>query len=121
MAVGRERKQARKEAAKTDLKKTAARVPPRIESPGPIVEKSERVEKERQVQLFEPVRANELPPLNLLDDPPPHEPAYSVRGLGSAVAARRDEAQGISASRLKWLPFSPDRSSRALSFVRHRV
>ena len=81
VAVGRERKQARKEAAKTEQKKTATRAPPRIEPPGPIVEKSERVEKERQVQLFEPVRANELPPLNLLDDPPPHEPAYSAEAL----------------------------------------
>jgi DNA segregation ATPase FtsK/SpoIIIE, S-DNA-T family len=81
VAVGRERKQARKEAAKTEQKKTATRTPPRIEPPGPIVEKSDRVEKERQVQLFEPVRANELPPLNLLDDPPPHEPAYSAEAL----------------------------------------
>ena len=80
-AVGRERKQARKEAVKTDQKKTASRTPPRIEPPGPIVEKSERVEKERQVQLFEPVRPNELPPLSLLDDPPPHEPAYSAEAL----------------------------------------
>jgi S-DNA-T family DNA segregation ATPase FtsK/SpoIIIE len=81
VAVGRERKQARKEAAKTDQKKTAGRTPPRIEAPGPIVEKSERVEKERQVQLFETVRPNELPPLSLLDDPPPHEPAYSPEAL----------------------------------------
>jgi S-DNA-T family DNA segregation ATPase FtsK/SpoIIIE len=81
VAVGRERKQARKEAAKTDQKKIATRAPPRIEPPGPIVEKSDRVEKERQVPLFEPVRANELPPLNLLDDPPPHEPAYSAEAL----------------------------------------
>jgi S-DNA-T family DNA segregation ATPase FtsK/SpoIIIE len=80
-AAGRERKQARKEAVKTDQKKTASRTPPRIEPPGPIVEKSERVEKERQVQLFEPVRPNELPPLSLLDDPPPHEPAYSAEAL----------------------------------------
>jgi S-DNA-T family DNA segregation ATPase FtsK/SpoIIIE len=81
MAAGRERKQARKEAAKTEQKKTAARPPPRIEAPQPIVEKSERVEKERQVPLFDPVRANELPALNLLDDPPPHEPAYSAEAL----------------------------------------
>ncbi len=81
VAEGRERKQARKEAVKTEPKKTAARTPPRIEPPAPIVEKSERVEKERQVPLFEPVKANELPPLNLLDDPPPHEPAYSAEAL----------------------------------------
>ena len=81
VAAGRERKQARKEAAKTEQKKTATRGPPRIEAPTPIVEKSERVEKERQVQMFEPVKANELPPLSLLDDPPPHEPAYSAEAL----------------------------------------
>jgi S-DNA-T family DNA segregation ATPase FtsK/SpoIIIE len=80
VAEGRERKQARKEAAKTEQKKTV-RTPPRIEQPPPLVEKSERVEKERQVPLFEPVKANELPPLNLLDDPPPHEPAYSAEAL----------------------------------------
>ncbi|MBS0422223.1 MAG: DNA translocase FtsK 4TM domain-containing protein [Proteobacteria bacterium] len=81
VAVGRERKQARKEAAKTEQKKTATRPPPRIEAPQPVVEKSERVEKERQVPLFDAARANELPPLNLLDDPPPHEPAYSAEAL----------------------------------------
>jgi len=81
VAAGRERKQARKEAAKTEQKKTAARPPTRIEAPQPAVEKSDRVEKERQVPLFDPVRANELPPLNLLDDPPPHEPAYSAEAL----------------------------------------
>ncbi len=81
VAEGRERKQARKEAAKTEQKKTATRAPPRIEPPTPIVEKSERVEKERQVPLFEAGKANALPPLNLLDDPPPHEPAYSAEAL----------------------------------------
>jgi S-DNA-T family DNA segregation ATPase FtsK/SpoIIIE len=81
VAVGRERKQARKEAAKSEQKKTATRPPPRIEAPQPIVEKSERVEKERQVPLFDSARANELPALNLLDDPPPHEPAYSAEAL----------------------------------------
>ena len=81
VAVGRERKQARKEAVKTEQKKTATRPPPKIEASTSIVEKSDRVEKERQVPLFDPVRANELPPLNLLDDPPPHEPAYSAEAL----------------------------------------
>jgi DNA segregation ATPase FtsK/SpoIIIE, S-DNA-T family len=81
VAVGRERKQARKEAAKTEQKKAATRAPPKIEPPLSSVEKSERVEKERQVQLFEAAKPNELPPLNLLDDPPPHEPAYSAEAL----------------------------------------
>jgi S-DNA-T family DNA segregation ATPase FtsK/SpoIIIE len=81
VAEGRERKQARAEVVKAEQKKSATRAPPRIEPAAPVVEKSERVEKERQVPLFEPVKAGELPPLSLLDDPPPHEPAYSAEAL----------------------------------------
>ena len=81
VAEGRERRQARKEAVKTEQKKSATRAPPRIEPPQPIVEKSERVEKERQVPLFDPPKANELPPLKLLDDPPAREPVYSAEAL----------------------------------------
>jgi DNA segregation ATPase FtsK/SpoIIIE, S-DNA-T family len=80
-AEGRERKQARKEAAKTEQKKSASRTPTRIEPPAAIVEKSERVEKERQVPLFDPPKAGELPPLNLLDDPPPRVALYSPEAL----------------------------------------
>ena len=80
-AVGREHKQARVEAAKAEQKKASTRVPPRIETAPPVVEKSERVEKERQVPLFEPAKAGELPALKLLDDPPPHEPSYSSEAL----------------------------------------
>jgi DNA segregation ATPase FtsK/SpoIIIE, S-DNA-T family len=81
VAEGRERKQARSEVVKAEQKKSATRAPPRIEPPKPVVEKSERVEKERQVPLFESVKSGELPPLNLLDDPPPREPAYSSEAL----------------------------------------
>jgi DNA segregation ATPase FtsK/SpoIIIE, S-DNA-T family len=81
VAEGRERRQARKEAVKTEQKKSATRPPPRIEPPQPHVEKSERVEKERQVPLFDPPQANELPPLKLLDDPPAREPLYSPEAL----------------------------------------
>src|SRR5205814_4150235 len=42
VAEGRERKQARKDAVKTEQKKTSTRAPPRIEPPGPLVQKSER-------------------------------------------------------------------------------
>jgi len=80
-AEGRERREARKETARVEKKKSATRVPPRIEAPAPVVEKSERVEKERQVPLFDPPASGELPPLSLLDDPPPHEPAYSSEAL----------------------------------------
>jgi DNA segregation ATPase FtsK/SpoIIIE, S-DNA-T family len=78
---GRERKAARKEVVKAEQKKAPVRQTPRIETPKPIVEKSEREEKERQVPLFDPPGANELPPLKLLDDPPPREPLYSAEAL----------------------------------------
>ncbi|HUO20634.1 MAG TPA: DNA translocase FtsK 4TM domain-containing protein [Steroidobacteraceae bacterium] len=80
-AEGRERRQARKEAVETEQKKSATRAPPRIEPPRPVVEKSARVERERQVSLFDPPKANELPPLKLLDDPPVREPLYSAEAL----------------------------------------
>src|SRR6266436_4281821 len=80
-AEGRERRQARKEAMESDQKKSATRAPPRIEPPLPVVEKSARVERERQVPLFDPPKASELPPLKLLDDPPPREALYSAEAL----------------------------------------
>src|SRR5690349_11391961 len=81
IAVGVEAKKARVEAAKVEEKKAASRPKPRIEQPAPVVEKSERVEKERQVPLFEAPKSGELPPLKLLDDPPPSEPSYSAEAL----------------------------------------
>ncbi len=81
VAEGRERRQARKEAVESEQRKSAARAPPRIEPPLPVVEKSARVERERQVPLFEPPKASELPPLKLLDDPPAREPLYSAEAL----------------------------------------
>ncbi len=81
VAVGVEAKKARVEAAKVEEKKAAARVKPRIEAPAPVVEKSERVEKERQVPLFDAPKSNELPPLKLLDDPPARESGYSSEAL----------------------------------------
>jgi DNA segregation ATPase FtsK/SpoIIIE, S-DNA-T family len=80
-AEGRERRQARKESVESAQKKSALRAPPRIEAPAAVVEKSARVERERQVPLFDPPKASELPPLKLLDDPPPREPLYSAEAL----------------------------------------
>ena len=45
------------------------------------LEPSERVEKEKQVPLFDPPKAAELPALSLLDDPPPREAGYSDEAL----------------------------------------
>ena len=80
-AEGRERRQARKEAMESEQKRSATRSPPRIEPPLPLLERSARVERERQVPLFDPPKASELPPLKLLDDPPPREPLYSAEAL----------------------------------------
>jgi len=80
-AEGRGRRQARKEAMESEQKKSATRAPPRIEPPLPMMEKSARVERERQVPLFDPPKASELPPLKLLDDPQAHEPLYSAEAL----------------------------------------
>jgi S-DNA-T family DNA segregation ATPase FtsK/SpoIIIE len=80
-AEGRERKQARAEVVREEQKKSASRTPPRIEPVVPALERSERVEKEKQAQLFEAPKASELPALKLLDDPPPAEPSYSAEAL----------------------------------------
>ena len=46
-----------------------------------MVEKSERVEKERQVPMFDAPKSGELPALKLLDDPPERESGYSPEAL----------------------------------------
>jgi DNA segregation ATPase FtsK/SpoIIIE, S-DNA-T family len=81
VAAGKERRAARRDSVVSEQKRVAARPPPKIEPPTPRVEKSERVEKERQVPLFDPPKAGELPPLSLLDDPPAREPLYSAEAL----------------------------------------
>ncbi|MFZ9709702.1 MAG: DNA translocase FtsK, partial [Steroidobacteraceae bacterium] len=80
IAEGEERRAARKETVQAETKKAAARPKPRIETPAPQPEKSERVEKERQVPLFS-AKAGELPPLQLLDDPKEKEATYSAEAL----------------------------------------
>ena len=57
------------------------RKPPRIEPVIQKVEPSERVERERQVKLFDAPPDTELPPLNLLDEPRPHGDHYSESAL----------------------------------------
>ncbi len=79
--AGREVKQARQEVVREEQKKAADRKPPKIEAPAPKVEKSERVEKEKQVALFERPGSTELPELSLLDDAPPRAGGYSAEAL----------------------------------------
>jgi len=80
LAARRARNQ-REEVIKASQEKVARRKPVRIE---PVITKpppSERVERERQVPLFEPPANSELPPLSLLDKPRPTEEGYSNAAL----------------------------------------
>ena len=80
-AEGRRKQAARQETAEVEKKRTANRAPPRIEPVIAPLEPSVRAQKERQVPLFEPPAAGELPPLSLLDDPPPQKKGYSEESL----------------------------------------
>jgi DNA segregation ATPase FtsK/SpoIIIE, S-DNA-T family len=82
VADGLERKRVRQEVVKQDTKKrTTPRIAPVIEQPAPAVEKSQRAQQERQVTLFDPPKAGELPPMQLLDDPPERIVSYSAEAL----------------------------------------
>jgi S-DNA-T family DNA segregation ATPase FtsK/SpoIIIE len=78
---GQKSKQARQEVVREEQKKVANRPPPRIEAPAPVPEKSERVERERQVPLFDAPKSGELPAMSLLDEPGPREQSYSDEAL----------------------------------------
>jgi S-DNA-T family DNA segregation ATPase FtsK/SpoIIIE len=81
-AAGRESRQLREAAVREGKRKSAARTPPKIEAPAPpIPERSERVEKERQVSMFAKPASKDLPELKLLDDAPGREPSYSPEAL----------------------------------------
>jgi S-DNA-T family DNA segregation ATPase FtsK/SpoIIIE len=80
-AEGRRKQAARQDTVEAEKKRTAGRAPPRIEPVLPTLEKSARAERERQVPLFEPPEAGELPPLSLLDDPPDKKGGYSEESL----------------------------------------
>ena len=81
LASGQVRKQARQEVVREEQKKVANRLPPRIDSAAPLLERSERVERERQVPLFDAPASSELPALSLLDEPVAREHSYSDEAL----------------------------------------
>jgi len=81
LASGQQRKQARQGVVREEQKKVASRPPPRIDAPAPQPQKSERLERERQVPLFDAPQSSELPALSLLDEPATREPAYSPEAL----------------------------------------
>jgi S-DNA-T family DNA segregation ATPase FtsK/SpoIIIE len=80
-AEGRRRLAVRQDIIEVEKKRTAGRPPPRIEPVMPSLEPSVRAERERQVPLFDPPAAGELPPLSLLDDPPAQKTGYSEDSL----------------------------------------
>ena len=80
-AEGRRQLAARQDVIEVEKKRKASRPKPRIEPVLPALETSARAERERQVPLFEPVQAGELPPLALLDDPPQQQQGYSEDSL----------------------------------------
>ena len=80
-AEGRKQVAARQTIIETEKKRTAGRSKPRIEPVLPSLEPSERAERERQVPLFDPPEAGELPPLSLLDDAPEQRSGYSEESL----------------------------------------
>jgi S-DNA-T family DNA segregation ATPase FtsK/SpoIIIE len=80
-AEGRRQQAARQDVFEAERKRTAGRAPPRIDPVMAPLETSARAEKERQVPLFDPPSAGELPPLSLLDDPPEQKKGYSEESL----------------------------------------
>ncbi|HEX5539260.1 MAG TPA: DNA translocase FtsK 4TM domain-containing protein, partial [Methylophilaceae bacterium] len=67
--AGRVAEQQREEFVVSERKRTEDRRPVQIETPAPAIPRSDRVEKERQVALFETHPDSPLPPLRLLDEP----------------------------------------------------
>jgi S-DNA-T family DNA segregation ATPase FtsK/SpoIIIE len=80
-AEGRRQAAARQDIVKVQKILKAKRAKPRIEPVVSTLETSARAEKERQVPLFDPPDAGELPPLSLLDDPPEQKQGYSEDSL----------------------------------------
>ena len=94
-AEGRRQQAARQDVIETEKKRTAGRKRPRIEPVMPALETSVRAEKERQVPLFDPPAAGELPPLSLLDDPPPQKSGLFRRVPRGDVSTRGAQTQGF--------------------------
>jgi len=80
-AEGKRQLAARQDVFEKERKRTEGRTPPKIEPTMASLEPSVRAEKERQVPLFEPPSEGELPPLSILDDPPPRKGGYSEESL----------------------------------------
>lgn len=78
---GRRAKQERHEMVVLSREKAKTKPRRRIEPSLGRLGSSDRAERERQVTLFEPPKSTELPPLALLDDPPPAVGGFSPDAL----------------------------------------
>ena len=81
--AGDRMRQEREQIFSEQKQKKETRKPVRIEPVVKKLEPSERVYKEQQIPLFKADEANKggLPPLSLLDDPPPRTEGYSTSAL----------------------------------------
>jgi S-DNA-T family DNA segregation ATPase FtsK/SpoIIIE len=81
-AEARRAQEQRKQVVRIERQKAEKKIKPRIEPVIPVLEQGTRVEKERQVHLFDTSASpGELPPLAILDNPPEHGPGYSSEAL----------------------------------------
>ncbi|MEM9172113.1 MAG: DNA translocase FtsK 4TM domain-containing protein [Pseudomonadota bacterium] len=76
-AVGRKVQRERAQTVRVVREQSASKSKPRIEPSMTRIKTSARAEKEKQVNLFSTSGTGALPPLALLDDPPPSEGGYS--------------------------------------------
>jgi len=79
--LGLRARQTRARATKVETRKQKKRTPPRIEPVVKKIEVSERVEREKQVPLFAAEGDKNLPPLALLNGPPPSKGGYTTETL----------------------------------------
>jgi S-DNA-T family DNA segregation ATPase FtsK/SpoIIIE len=78
--AGRRARRDRERSTRNETRKRSKRTPTRIEPVVKKIEVSERVERERQVPLFQP-EGGALPPLALLNGPPPAKGGYTTETL----------------------------------------
>jgi S-DNA-T family DNA segregation ATPase FtsK/SpoIIIE len=82
--VGMRARRQRRETVTVEKKALEKHPPPRIEPTVPRIETGRRIEREKQVPLFETPSVNELPPLSLLDPPDKLKaPQFSKQSLES--------------------------------------
>ncbi len=79
--IARRARRERERALKEEQKRARTRKKPKLKAKKPRIRPSGRVEKEKQVQLFDPPLDTDLPPLSLLDEPQVSEQGYSEEEL----------------------------------------